>query len=131
MKLTDALKNVSALAFDTAPIIYFVEANATYDALVTRIFERVESGNITGTTSVISLCEVLVHPIRNQNADLQKRYREILQNSPNFYTKNINSPIAETAPDFAPDITCEHPTLCKSPRLWKTAATLSYAMTKI
>ncbi len=97
MKLTDALKNVSALAFDTAPIIYFVEANATYDALVTRIFERVESGNITGTTSVISLCEVLVHPIRNQNADLQKRYREILQNSPNFYTEKINSSIAETA----------------------------------
>ncbi len=97
MKLADALKNVSALAFDTAPIIYFVEANQAYDALVTRIFERVESGNITGTTSVISLCEVLVHPIRNQNANLQKRYREILQNSPNFYTEKINSSIAETA----------------------------------
>jgi len=97
MKLADALKNVSALAFDTAPIIYFVEANAIYDSLVTQIFERVESGNITGTTSVISLCEVLVHPIRNQNTNLQKRYREILQNSPNFYTENINSSIAETA----------------------------------
>ncbi len=97
MNLADALKNVSALAFDTAPIIYFVEANQAYDALVTKIFERVESGNITGTTSVISLCEVLVHPIRNQNADLQKRYREILQNSPNFFTVNIDSSIAETA----------------------------------
>ncbi len=97
MKLADALKNVAALAFDTAPIIYFVEANANYDALVTQIFERVESGRITGTTSVISLCEVLVHPIRNQNTNLQKRYREILQNSPNFYTEKITSPIAETA----------------------------------
>ena len=89
MKLDDALKNVSVLAFDTAPIIYFVEANPKYDALVTAIFERVESGNLTGTTSVISLCEVLVHPIRNQNTNLQ--------NSPNFYTEQINSSIAETA----------------------------------
>jgi hypothetical protein len=48
MNLADALKNVSVLAFDTAPIIYFVEANPTYDALVTAIFERVERGNVTG-----------------------------------------------------------------------------------
>jgi predicted nucleic acid-binding protein len=100
INLTDALKNVSTLAFDTAPIIYFVEANPNYDARVTAIFERVESGIITGITSVISLCEVLVHPIRNQNANLQKRYREILQNSPNFYTKQINSSIAGTAAEL-------------------------------
>ncbi len=41
MKLDDALKNISLVAFDTAPIIYFVEANPTYDALVTAIFQRV------------------------------------------------------------------------------------------
>lgn len=97
MNLAAALVNVSTLAFDTAPIIYFVEANPTYDALVTAIFERVERGNIAGITSVISLCEVLVHPIRNQNINLQKRYREILQNSPNFYTEQINASIAESA----------------------------------
>lgn len=96
MRLTEALKNVAVLAFDTAPIIYFVEANPNYDALVTTIFERVESNDVTGITSVISLCEVLVHPIRNQNANLQERYREILQHSPSFYTKQISSSIAET-----------------------------------
>ncbi len=95
MKLNDALKNISTLAFDTAPIIYFVEANPTYDALVTAIFQRVASGEITGVTSVILLCEVLVHPIRNKNLSLKQRYRDILQNSPNFFTKLINSTIAE------------------------------------
>ncbi|MEJ7860353.1 MAG: PIN domain-containing protein [Pyrinomonadaceae bacterium] len=97
MKLADELKNVSVLAFDTAPIIYFVEANPKYDALVIAVFQRVESGKITGVTSVISLCEVLVHPIRNQNSQLQKRYLEILQNSSNFFTRLINSTVAETA----------------------------------
>lgn len=97
MQLDDALKNISILAFDTAPIIYFVEATPQYDALVTAIFERVENGDISGATSVISLCEVLVHPIRNRNVTLQKRYREILQNSPNFYTESINAEIAAVA----------------------------------
>lgn len=100
MRLADALKNISILAFDTAPVIYFVEANPQYDALVTAIFERVEKGDITGVTSVISLCEVLVHPLRNRNIDLQKRYREILQTSPNFYTEPINAKIAEAAAEL-------------------------------
>lgn len=100
MKLEDALKNVSLIAFDTAPIIYFVEANPNYDAVVTAIFERVEKGEMTGLTSVISLCEVLVHPIRNQNTNLKQRYRDILQNSPNFFTKFINSAIAERAAEL-------------------------------
>ncbi|MFN2391390.1 MAG: type II toxin-antitoxin system VapC family toxin [Pyrinomonadaceae bacterium] len=130
--LTDALKNVSTLAFDTAPIIYFVEANPNYDARVTAIFERVESGIITGITSVISLCEVLVHPIRNQNANLQKHYREILQNSPNFYTKQINSSIAYTTAELRAKYNLRtRPTPCKSPPLWKTAAMLFCVTIKI
>lgn len=96
-KLADALKTVSVLGFDTAPVIYFVEANPSYDALVTAVFERVERGEISGMTSVISLCGVLVHPIRSQNRDLQKRYREILQNSPDFYTANITASASESA----------------------------------
>jgi hypothetical protein len=45
MKLEDALQGVSSLAFDTAPIIYFVEANPTYDKLVVSIFSRVAAGS--------------------------------------------------------------------------------------
>jgi hypothetical protein len=44
MKLDDALKGVTNLAFDTAPIVYFVEANRTYNNLVSNIFKRVAAG---------------------------------------------------------------------------------------
>lgn len=40
MKLDEALKGVSRLAFDTSPVIYFVEANPAYDKLVSNIFKR-------------------------------------------------------------------------------------------
>ncbi len=46
MKLDDALQGVSSLAFDTAPIIYFVEANPAHDKLVTNIFNRVAAGEL-------------------------------------------------------------------------------------
>jgi len=48
MKLDDALQRVSSLAFDTAPIIYFIEANPAYDKLVTNIFNRVAAGVVEG-----------------------------------------------------------------------------------
>lgn len=97
MKIEEALRGVSRLAFDTAPIIYFVEANPTYDALVSNIFNRVASGELEGWTSVISLSEVLVQPIVSGRTDLQKAYRELLLSSSNFHTLPINATVAENA----------------------------------
>jgi len=97
MKIEDALRGVSRLAFDTAPIIYFVEANPTYDALVSNIFNRVASGVIEGRTSVISLSEVLVQPILARRSDLQNAYRELLLKSSNFQTLPIGATVAENA----------------------------------
>ena len=100
MRLDDALKGISTFGFDTSPIIYFVEANPTYDALVTNIFRRIENGDISGVTSVISLCQVMIHPLRNNDKKLLFRYREILTRSPHFYTAEITASVAETAAEL-------------------------------
>ena len=97
MKIEEALRRVSRLAFDTAPIIYFVEANPTYDALVSNIFNRVASGVIEGRTSIISLSEVLVQPILARRSDLQNAYRELLLKSSNFQTLPVGVTVAESA----------------------------------
>ena len=97
MKIDEALQGVSRLAFDTAPIIYFVEANPAYDKLVSNIFNRVAGGEIEGWTSVISLSEVLVQPFVSGRNDLQKAYRELLLRSSNFYTLPIGVTVAEKA----------------------------------
>ena len=97
MKLDDALKGVSRLAFDTSPIIYFVEANPAYDKLVSNIFSRVAAGELEGWTSVITLSEVLVQPIVTGRTDLQEAYRDLLLSSSNFQTVPITARIAERA----------------------------------
>jgi predicted nucleic acid-binding protein len=97
MKVEEALQGVSKLAFDTAPIIYFVEANPAYDKLVSNFFNRVAAGSLEGWTSVISLSEVLVQPIVSGRTDLQQAYRELLLKSSNFHTIPINAAVAENA----------------------------------
>jgi predicted nucleic acid-binding protein len=97
MKLDDALKGVSRLAFDTSPIIYFVEANPAYDNLVSNIFSRVATGELEGWTSVITLSELLVQPIVTGRTDLQAAYRDLLLSSSNFHTVPITARIAERA----------------------------------
>ncbi len=64
--LEQALLGVSRLGLDTPPIIYFVEAHPKYDALVMSLFKRMEHGGLVGLTSVITLTEVLVHPLRQE-----------------------------------------------------------------
>ncbi|MGA9997143.1 MAG: type II toxin-antitoxin system VapC family toxin [Pyrinomonadaceae bacterium] len=99
-KLDDALSGVTRLAFDTSPLIYFVEAHPKYDALVTDIFQRVADGRITGIASVITLSEVLVQPILQNNASLCQSYRDLLIHSANFELLSINATIAESAADL-------------------------------
>ena len=94
-KLDDALMGVTRLGFDTSPVIYFVEANPQYDALVTEIFQRVSNGAPPGATSVITLSEVLVQPIIRQQTLLQREYRDLLLRSRNFSTLAISASIAE------------------------------------
>jgi predicted nucleic acid-binding protein len=97
MRVDEALQGVSRLAFDTAPIIYFVEANPAYDKVVSNIFNRVAAGSLEGWTSVISLSEVLVQPVVSGRDDLQQTYRELLLKSANFHTIPINAAVAENA----------------------------------
>jgi predicted nucleic acid-binding protein len=97
MKLDDALAGIDSLGFDTAPIIYFVEAHLRYDALVSEIFRRVAAGAIQGVTSVITLTEVLVHPFQRGDAHLGDEYRALLLTSRDFQTLPIDGAIAEQA----------------------------------
>jgi predicted nucleic acid-binding protein len=96
-KLDDALKGVTRLGFDTAPVIYFVEAYPRYDSLVTEIFQRVSNGALIGTTSVVTLSEVLVQPIIQRKSLLQQEYRDLLLGSSNLHTLEISAAVAELA----------------------------------
>lgn len=100
IKLDKALSGVTLLGFDTAPIIYFVEANPRYDAVVTEIFQRVDKGVVQGVTSVISLLEVVVMPMRSGNSILRQQYTDLLMHSAHLETRPITAEVAQYAADL-------------------------------
>jgi predicted nucleic acid-binding protein len=98
--LPESLRGVRRLGFDTAPVIYFVEAHPEYDAQITPIFERIRQGELEGFTSVITLLEVLVQPIRLNRIDLVSRYRQLLLDSEHFSMLPITVESAELAAEL-------------------------------
>jgi predicted nucleic acid-binding protein len=98
--IDDALAGVTRLGCDTSPIIYFIEAHPDYDERVTNLFQRIANGTILGFTSAITLSEVLIHPLRHGNLDLQHQYRDLLLHSGYFWTLSITPPIAERGADI-------------------------------
>jgi hypothetical protein len=65
------------VGLDTAPLIYFIEENPAYMPLVRPFFEAADRG-FQIVTSILTLTEVLVHPLRRVDPRLADQYRRIL-----------------------------------------------------
>lgn len=100
MTVTEALDGVRLLGLDTSPFIFFTERNARYNSRVRPIFELIAQGSISGWTSVITLSEVLVHPLIDGHARLADEYRRLLLRTANLTSVDVSRTIAEGAAEF-------------------------------
>jgi predicted nucleic acid-binding protein len=96
MGWVDSLKG-NVIGLDTTPLIYFTEENPTYLEVIDPFFKAVGSGELTVVTSIVTLLEVLVRPIRDGNLKLAQKYRDFLLNSNNVTTRLLSKGIAEEA----------------------------------
>ncbi len=87
----------AAIGVDTAPLIYFIEDHPGYANRLAPLFEAVDQGRIRLVTSVVTLVEVLVRPLREKQPDLVKEYRDILLSAPGVDTVPVSADIAEQA----------------------------------
>ena len=100
MKIDDALLNINFIGLDTSPFIYFVEQNPLYVDVMREIFKSITNENLQASSSVISLTEVLVQPLRQNNQKLADEYRDLLFNGANFQLFSLTASIAETAAEI-------------------------------
>ena len=91
---------IARLFLDTAPVIYYVERNPTYDPLVTDIFRRIDSGSLTAVTSPVTLAECLVLPCRIGLASPQKDFTDLVVRGDNTVFMAIDAPCATAAADM-------------------------------
>jgi len=85
------------VAFDSAPLIYYIEEHPEYLAIADELFGLLDSGAARGMTSVLTLEEVLVKPLREGRTELADQYRQVLTNSTNITLQPIDESICETA----------------------------------
>jgi predicted nucleic acid-binding protein len=97
MHLDQAFTGITALGFDTAPLIYLVERHPAYVDIVREIIRRVDTGVMAGYSSVVTLTEVLTLPKRLGNTAMEQAYRDVLLHSRHFTLMHIDTAIAEQA----------------------------------
>jgi predicted nucleic acid-binding protein len=85
------------IAIDTSPFIYFVEQHPRYLPVVKPLFEAIDRGEIAAVTSMLTVLEVLVRPLKANNQQLAAEYRNILLYSRNMRTLIPSQEICEAA----------------------------------
>ena len=80
MGLIDDLED-GPVAVDTAPFIYFVEADLRYSPVVESLFQLAARGTGQLVTSTLTLMELLVVPYRAGNQQLAGQYQALLTRS--------------------------------------------------
>jgi predicted nucleic acid-binding protein len=95
--LTSALEGVSRLFLDTAPVVYYIEQNPTYWALVGVIFDRIEAGAMMAVTSPITLAECLIHPYRLGLDTLQDAFVSVITEAEGTLFQPIDAAVAQRA----------------------------------
>lgn len=94
-KIKRLLKGHKVVGLDTMLFIYSMEAKKPYISLLKSIFYYIENGLAKGVTSIITLAEILVKPIKDCNIEAVKDCKFLLNNFPNLKMVNIYPKTAE------------------------------------
>lgn len=93
----DKLRTARIVGLDSSIFIYYFEDHPRYQALCKEIFDLLETQTLRAVTSVVSLIEVLVQPIRQGNQALRARYEQYLCFGPSLTLRSLDTDVAQKA----------------------------------
>ena len=64
----------SSLFLDSSPLIYYIEEHPRHIQTLNKLFKASKKSDIHFHTSVLTLLEVLVHPLRLKKYELAQKY---------------------------------------------------------
>jgi predicted nucleic acid-binding protein len=88
------------VGLDTTPIIYFIERNPPYVDMIRSFIQAMDRGEFSVVTSMVTLLETLVVPLRQRNVDLANQYRTVLLRNKSLKTIPLSLAIAEEAAEL-------------------------------
>ncbi len=85
---------------DSMVFIYHLEDHPRYAPLTQVLFDELETGKVRGVTSVITITEVLVKPLREGNRQVAEEYRRLLVTFPHLSIGEVDRGVARLAADL-------------------------------
>lgn len=92
MGIMDVIKG-EQIYLDTNIFIYALEAYPEYVSILTSVFAAIDKGKVKAVTSELTLAEVLIKPMMDDNEDLKNIYLETLQSTETFFVISVNRQI--------------------------------------
>lgn len=89
MGILEALQG-QKIYLDTNIFIYAIESYSDYLVALEEVFESADAGNLAVVTSELTLAEVLVKPLQEEDLDKQHAYCEALQNSESLTVAGVS-----------------------------------------
>jgi predicted nucleic acid-binding protein len=101
LELAQAIANYRVVGVDSNVFIYAYQEHLQYLPVVRPLFARLDTDpEFRAVTSIISLIEITVLPLRLNRYDLVSAYTTALLNSPHLTTYPVDIPIARKAAEL-------------------------------
>jgi predicted nucleic acid-binding protein len=98
--LVDTLRAHRRIGFDTSIFVYHIERSTRYAGLAREAFELLRSESCQGITSVITLIEVMIKPLRLQRPDAATAYEAVITSLPNLDVVGLDHLTARRATEL-------------------------------
>ena len=85
------------VGLDTAPVIYYLERNEHYREMLRPFFTMVSNKECSVVTSVMTLVEGLIFPLRANDYEWERKYYTFLYSAKGVKTCDVSPNIAERA----------------------------------
>jgi len=99
-RLEKALLKHSKVGIDTSIFIYHLESHQSYLPLTTLLLRLITEGRLAGVTSEITIMELLVKPLEEDNQDIADEYEVLLDNFPNLKIKEVGRSVSRKAAEL-------------------------------
>jgi predicted nucleic acid-binding protein len=95
-----AIAGFDLVGLDSCVFIYLYERHPLYYPIVLPIFSLLDANKLRGSTSLITLTEVLILPLRQKRLDLVSIYNQAILNAPTLTAVPVNAAIAAKAAEL-------------------------------
>ena len=95
MRFEQAFNGATRIFLDTAPVIYYIERNSSYFAIVQPVFQGIQSHTFEAVTSPITLAECLILPTRQGLFALQQEFSAAIANGENTIFQTIDAAVGQ------------------------------------